>query len=300
MTEDHRPDTEQISALAGGELDAAGAAAVRSAIDTDEELRTEYESLLATASLLATTPTTRAPRNYSASLRPVSIAPWWLRWSPTLLATAAVTLIAFALIDLQGPRLARADPSSVVTELEIALAVASPSDSIETAGSAPIAAASSARPGTPAEAAEAPPSEIEVAVEAEAQTALAAPAPAPASRKAEGTESSVEPEVSAAAAAPDEAPAVEVMTVAESSPAEAADATIAADFGEDEAVPDAPIAAAVAESTDPIAPSPESVAVPPPVMPDPGLEFDPVWLATLAAGGALLFAAGFAYVFRPR
>ena len=285
MTEDHRHDTEQISALAGGELDAAGAAAVRSAIDTDEELRTEYESLLATASLLATTPTTRAPRNYSASLRPVSIAPWWLRWSPTLLATAAVTLIAFALIDLQGPRLARADPSSVVTELEIALAVASPSDSIETAGSAPIAAASSARPGTPAEA-------------AEAQTALAAPAPA--SRKAEGTESSVEPEVSAAAAAPDEAPAVEVMTVAESSPAEVADATIAADFGEDEAVPDAPIAAAVAESTDPIAPSPESVAVPPPVMPDPGLEFDPVWLATLAAGGALLFAAGFAYVFRPR
>jgi hypothetical protein len=285
MTEDHRPDTEQISALAGGELDAAGAAAVRSAIDTDEELRTEYESLLATASLLATTPTARAPRNYSASLRPVSIAPWWMRWSPTLLATAAVTLIAFALIDLQGPRLARADPSSVVTELEIALAVASPSDSIETAGSAPIAAASSARPGTPAEA-------------AEAQTALAAPAPA--SRKAEGTESSVEPEVSAAAAAPDEAPAVEVMTVAESSPAEAADATIAADFGEDEAVPDAPIAAAVAESTDPIAPSPESVAVPPPVMPDPGLEFDPVWLATLAAGGALLFAAGFAYVFRPR
>jgi hypothetical protein len=298
MTEDHRPDTEQISALAGGELDAAGAAAVRSAIDTDEELRTEYESLLATASLLATTPTARAPRNYSASLRPVSIAPWWMRWSPTLLATAAVTLIAFALIDLQGLRLARADPSSVVTELEIALAVASPSDSIETAGSAPIAAASSARPGTPAEAAEAPPSEIEVAVEAEAQTALAAPAPA--SRKAEGTESSVEPEVSAAAAAPDEAPAVEVMTVAESSPAEAADATIAADFGEDEAVPDAPIAAAVAESTDPIASSPESVAVPPPVMPDPGLEFDPVWLATLAAGGALLFAAGFAYVFRPR
>jgi hypothetical protein len=298
MTEDHRPDTEQISALAGGELDAAGAAAVRSAIDTDEELRTEYESLLATASLLATTPTARAPRNYSASLRPVSIAPWWMRWSPTLLATAAVTLIAFALIDLQGPRLARADPSSVVTELEIALAVASPSDSIETAGSAPIAAASSARPGTPAEAAEAPPSEIEVAVEAEAQTALAAPAPA--SRKAEGTESSVEPEVSPAAAAPDEAPAVEVMTVAESSPAEAADATIAADFGEDEAVPDAPIAAAVAESTDPIASSPESVAVPPPVMPDPGLEFDPVWLATLAAGGALLFAAGFAYVFRPR
>ncbi len=313
MTEDHRPNTEQISALAGGELDAAEAAPVRSAIDTDEELRAEYKSLLATASLLATTPAARAPRNYSTSLPPESIAPWWMRWSPTLLATAAVALIAFALIDLQGPRLGRADRSSVVAEIEIALAVASPSDSTDTAGSAQVAAAppaaraqqrsaapSSVRPGTPAEAAEAPPSEIEVAVEAEAEAAVAAPAPS--SRKAEAAESGLGPEVSAAAAAPDEALAVEVVTVAESAPAQAvgADATLADDFGEDAAAPDAPIDAALAEPTDPTAPSPESIAVPSPVMPDPGLVFDPVWLAALAAGSVLLIAAGFAYVFRPR
>ncbi len=141
MTEGHRPDTEKISALASGELDATETAAIRGTIDADAELRADYESLLATASLVSTTPTARAPRNYSTSLPPVSIAPWWMRWSPTLLATAAVALIAFALIDLQGPRLARADRSSVVTELEIALAVASPSDSSETAGSALVAAA---------------------------------------------------------------------------------------------------------------------------------------------------------------
>jgi hypothetical protein len=224
-----------------------------------------------------------------------------MRWSPTLLATAAVALIAFALIDLQEPGLGRADRSSVVTELEIALAVASPSDSIATTGSTPVAAASSARPGAPAEEEEAPPSEIEVAVEAEPEAASAIAAPAPASRKVGGEPSGAEPEaLMSAAAAPDEAPAVEVMTVAESPPAEAADATIAADFGKDAAVPDAPIAAAGAESMDPTAPSPDDVAVPAPVMPDPGLELDPVWLAALAAGGALLIAAGFAYVFRPR
>jgi anti-sigma factor RsiW len=75
MTEGHRPDTEQISALAGGELNTAEAAAVRSAIDTDEELRAEYKSLLATASLLSTTPTARVPQNYSALLPPTNIAP---------------------------------------------------------------------------------------------------------------------------------------------------------------------------------------------------------------------------------
>lgn len=105
-----------------------------------------------------------------------------------------------------------------------------------------------------------------------------------------------------AAAATDEAPAVEVMTVAESPPAEAAgaDAALADDFGEDAAAPSAPIAAAVVESTAPTPSGLESTAEPLSPMPDPGLAFDPVWLAALAAGSVLLIAAGFAYVFRPR
>ena len=68
MNQAHRPDSDLISALAGGEIEAGEAAAVRAALDADDDLRDDYEALLATTDLLAGAPAIRAPRNYAAAL----------------------------------------------------------------------------------------------------------------------------------------------------------------------------------------------------------------------------------------
>ena len=219
MTASDRPDTEQISALAGGELGAVEAAAVQAAIDTDADLRADYRSLVAAADLLAATPKLRPPRDYVGSLPPVTIAPRWMRWTPTLLATAALALIAFALIDLQLSRSGPTDVTAAIVEAQIEMSAPSAPPEAEGGGMAAAAVAEGALD-----------------------------------------------DVSAEDAAPREAP----LTT---------------------------------ESTDSAAAAPpvsRSAAAPVSAVPDPAPMFDPVWLAIMATGGALLLAAGFAYVFRPR
>ncbi|MDP6350397.1 MAG: hypothetical protein QGG58_11590, partial [Chloroflexota bacterium] len=127
MTEANRPNSDIISALAGGEIEAGEAAAVQAAIDADNDLSDDYQSLLATAELLATAPAARAPRNYASALPPVEIRSRWTRFTPTLLASAAVALIAFALVDLQGsqvgaPDRARAESRTAISAAAPALA----------------------------------------------------------------------------------------------------------------------------------------------------------------------------------
>ncbi len=132
--------------------------------------------------------------------------------------------------------------------------------------------------------------------------AAAIAAPAPASRAAEAAESGVELDLSADAAVPSEAPAVEVVNAAESTPGKTVDAdgALIEDLDQDDDAPDATIATAAPEYIAPTSSAPGGAIPLLSVTPDPGSEFDPVWLTALAAGGLLLVAAGFAYVFRPR
>ena len=296
MTRAHRPDSEQISALAGGELDAKDAAEIRGAIDADEGLQADYDSLVAITDLLATTPALLPPRDYTASLPPVTVAPRWMRWTPTLLATAAVALLAFALVDLQGSRLGQTGRSASIVETQIEMAAA-PQAASATVSDSP-ASVAAARQATGARV-----SETELTAVAESETSIATEAPAPVSQAEATTESADEPATTGGTeATTGEEPAVEAKTVAQTAAgdATAADETLADGVDEEATALDTPVVAAMAESVAAVPPDSESDSGVLSVATDSELVLDPVWLAALAAGGALLIAAGFAYAFRPR
>ena len=318
MTHTDRPSSDLLSALAGGEIEAGEAVAVRAAVDTDDALRTDYESLLATADLLADAPAVRAPRNYAAALPPVEIVPWWSRWTPTLLATAAVALIAFALVDLQGSRAGDPDRARAAVP-RIEMAAAAPVAQVQAAEARaevliePGIASTVTAPAPVAEI-QAVEAAVEVVVESEAEASpAAAPAEAPVGAvqdvEAEVViEPGIESAVAAVPAAATEAMAESVEAVDSKTGAEPEDA-LATQTVEAEGGAEAEVETAVAAVAAALPPALDALRGPPAGRPSPsprpvvsGLDpiIDPLWFGALTAGGLLLIGAGFAYTFRRR